>query len=176
MSGTKKAAVSWGLILLLGCAVADPAPTSNPKQASQVKRWNGGKVQAPVEVRSSVSGQVTRDDPFPVTLTLVPQTGCRQLTFGVRGLGGVEVTGVASRTATPCAAGVALSSTVQVRVPPEVSGTLVVDVSVVVEGGRTVSSSRSFPLSRTGASGKSALTEPIIYDSNGNPVHLLQAH
>ena len=136
------------------------------------------KDSIPVDIRSSLTGDVTSDDARSVTLTIQPRQACTKLTVGVRSVDGVVVDGSPPEEVPDCSPSTPFQKTVSVRVPTGVSGQVVVDVSITLASGRRYATSRGFRVSRPGGSpnrASSTLTAAPTPDSSGKPVHVLHA-
>ena len=159
------------VVAVVGCASESSRVAAEPKEPP-VEKWNGGKMRAPLDVQSSLTGEVGSADPLPVTITVTPEAACRKVTTALRGLDGVEVSAPA-REHVPCIAGQPLIHVAQVRVPPGVSGRIVADVSIELESGQQMATSRSFELRSAGAATRQKSNGTVTYDANGNPIILM---
>jgi hypothetical protein len=131
-------------------------------------------MRAPVRVQSTLSGEVKDEGPYEVTLTIIPSSGCRQLSSGVLGVDGIDVSAPRIEHG-DCHPGTPFTRKVQVRVPEAAAGFLVVHVTMILEDGREVSDSTSFELHRTGATHREAKPQGGVQvrDEKGNPVILV---
>lgn len=111
--------------------------------ALQGKPWNGGKPTAPVQVESSLEGEIPADEWVDVDLSIIPQSDCTVLTSQVRGVDGLEVSDDSAWTHTGCVAGGAFQRQLRVKVPAEVSGLLAIDLHMEVVGGAVYDITRS---------------------------------
>jgi len=149
-----KTILFWSLLCASATAVATSsaaaADAADKAAAPHRTRTSAGKRQAPVTVTTDLAGELEAGSRRFVTVTIRPRRACTDLTTAVRGVDGVEVLGTLVRQHARCAAGVAELHMVQVSVPADASGTLVVDVTMQVRG-RTYATSRAFKLRARGA-------------------------
>ncbi len=126
--------------------------------ASQGKPWNGGKPTAPVQVESSIEGEIPADEWVDVDLSIIPQADCAMLTSQVRGVDGLEVSDDSTWSHTGCVAGGAFVRQLRVKVPAEVSGLLAIDLHLELVGGATYDVTRSVGFRAEGT--------PVLLESN----------
>jgi hypothetical protein len=170
-----KTTISLVLLLATACAGAGEkraAPEEGRSEAKVEGPWNGGKQTAPIELSSSLSGEVQTEAEQTVVLSLTPRRDCQQLTSVVRGLDGVQVE-TSARSHGACVAGQAVQHEARVKVPSGVAGHLVVDVSMEVEG-RHLAVSRAVELRAPGAVARKGAST-VTRDANGNPVVVMPA-
>jgi hypothetical protein len=91
----------------------------------------------------------------------------------VRGIDGLEV--LPTTRQHPCGPGQSVLHETEVRVPPGVSGLLVVDVSLDLEGGQQMTAARAFRLFRPGAVQSEKRQGTVLYDDQNNPIVVVPA-
>ena len=126
--------------------------------AAQGKPWNGGKPTAPVQVESSIEGEIAAEEWVDVDLSIIPQSDCSVLTSQVRGVDGLEVSDDSTWSHTGCVAGGTFVRQLRVRVPAGVSGLLAIDLHMELPGGATYDVTRSVGFRASGT--------PVLLESN----------
>lgn len=126
--------------------------------ASQGKPWNGGKPTAPVQVESSLEGEIAAEEWVDVDLSIIPQSDCTVLTSQVRGVDGLEVSDDSTWSHTGCVAGGAFVRQLRVKVPAGVSGLLAIDLHMELPGGASYDVTRSVGFRAEGT--------PVLLESN----------
>lgn len=165
-----------GAVVLLatgGCA-SDSNRAEGKEGGGASRPAQGGKVRAPIDVTSSVEGEVPSGVPFSVTLAVTPHEACQSLTTRVRGLDGVVVEGEAVSHG-PCVAGTPVTQGARVRVPDGTAGYLVLDVSLERLDGRRITDARSFELHRSEATQSKRTPGNLTYDAQGRPIQVMPA-
>jgi hypothetical protein len=157
-----KARIAALLLLVAGLLVGGPASKYLKTRAKAQERqariaaqgvpWNGGKPTAPIELRSSVSGEIEAGEWVEVELELVPTgEGCVLLQSRARGLDGIEVSDDSVWDHPSCALGESIRRTLRVLAPEGVSGSIVLDLHMEMDSGMVYTVTRSVVLYAEGA-------------------------
>ena len=162
--------------LMLSAAPAKDEPKAAPAAEKTEKKggemWNGGKQSPPFAVKSSLQGTVEADQDLPLTITVTPRKGCAGMTTVLRGIDGVAVKGEPAHHA--CAKDQSVRHEGTLRVPAGVAGSVVVDVTMEING-KKVSSSRTFPVAAQGATPKKEEVGEVTKDAKGQPLIIMQS-
>ena len=123
------------------------------RMALQGKPWNGGKPTAPIELESSIEGEIPRGEWVDLELALIPSaSGCIGLSSRVRPLDGLEVSDDSVWSHPVCAQGERILRQLRVRAEAGVSGLLAVDLRMEMDSGEVFEVTRSVALRAEGAS------------------------